>query len=289
MVKEFAFCAGIGMIRRTYPPVKTIYKTFSLLEALAEIQPASVSELRQKLDLTRSNLHRFLATLVELQYVEKTHDSRYRLTFKLFEVGSTVLRGRNLKEFAYPEMVHLAEISQENVNLAVLVHHRVLYVDKIESPHSLKLDKAIGETDPIYCTALGKALLSGLNEAELDVLLKSIELAPFTKRTIVDPEVLVTVVQGIKKSGYSTDFEESAEGIHCVGAPIYGDTNRVVAAISISGPSVRMTKARIRQLVPELVRASKQISRRLGAKAFPEAASNPKDTLNQRDWEHHVR
>jgi len=249
---------------KSYAPAKTIKKVFRLLEALGEKQPAKPSELTQKLSMTRSNLYRLLATLKEMGYVENTSDSKYILSVKMFMLGSAVLELKQLPHIVRPFMAHLAEISHENVNLAVMYEYQVLYVDKIESPHYLKLDQPIGKTDPLYCTALGKALLTGLSDLQLEVFLKSTNLIAYTRNTITDPEVLTGVIQSVRRQGYATDFEELSEGIHCISAPIRDHTNGIIAAISVSGPAVRLTKAKVEQLKAPIMEAAAEASRKMG-------------------------
>jgi DNA-binding IclR family transcriptional regulator len=256
------------MRQKSYSPVKTIQKAFRLLEVLADKQPAKPSTLVQELRLPRSNIYRLLATLQEMGYVEKDSGSRYRLGFKMFAIGNTVREVNQLSEIARPYMGRLAEISQENVNLAIMYDQRVLYIDKIESQHYLKLDQPIGKTDPLHCTALGKVLLSSLDDLELEVFLKSKNLVPFTKNTITDPEVLEGVIRNVRKQGYAIDLEELSEGIYCIGAPIRDHTNGVVAAISISGPTVRLTKQKIEELKAPLIEATLEVSKKMGCTHF---------------------
>jgi IclR family KDG regulon transcriptional repressor len=256
------------MKQKSYPPVKTVQKVIKLLEVLAEKQPAKPSELINQLGFPRSNLYRLLETLKELGYVDKGDGKTYHLTYKIFMLGSSVLNINQLTFIARPYMAHLEEVSQENVNLAIMYENKVLYIDKIESKHYLKLDQPIGKTDPLHCTALGKVLLSGLNEFELEVFLRSKNLVAYTKNTITDPEVLAGVVRNIRKQGYAIDFEELSEGIHCIGAPIRDHTNKVIAAISISGPTVRLTKQKMEQLKVPLIETAAEISKKMGCDNF---------------------
>jgi IclR family KDG regulon transcriptional repressor len=252
------------MKQKAYSTAKTAQKALRLLEILAEKQPTRPPELVKHLGLSRSNVHRLLATLLEMGYVEKDLDSRYRLSFKLFTLGNSVLGRNHLSDIARPYMARLAEISQENVNLALMHEQRVLYIDKIESPHYLKLDQPIGKTDPLHCTALGKVLLSGLTDQELEVFLKSDNLASYTKRTITDPGVLAGIIRNVRKKGYATDFEELSDGVRCIGVPIRDNTTRVIAGISVSGPAVRLTKQKMEELKVPLVEASAEISKKMG-------------------------
>lgn len=254
--------------QKSYSTAKTVQKALRLLEVLGEKQPMHPPELVQLLELSRSNVHRLLATLREMGYVEKDFDSRYRLSFKVFMLGNTVLGRNHLSDIAHPYMARLAETSQENVNLALMYEQRVLYIDKIEILHYLKLDQPIGKSDPLHCTALGKVLLSGLSDHELEVFLRSNNLVPYTKKTITDPEVLVDAVRSVRKKGYATDLEELRDGIHCIGVPIRDHTDKVAAAISISGPTVRLTKQKMEELKGPLIETAAKISRKIGSTKF---------------------
>ena len=256
------------MKQKSYSPAKTVQKAFRLLEVIAEVQPVKPSELAKKANLARSNLYRLLTTLEEMGFVEKTFDGRYTLSFKVFILGSAALEINKLPTTASSYLAHLAEVSQENVNLAMLYENKVLYIDKIESKHYLKLDQPVGKTDPLYCTALGKVLLSGLTDLELETFLKSTNFVPYTKNTITAPDVLAGVIRNVRKQGYAIDFEELSIGIHCIGAPIYNHLNKVIAAISISGPSVRLTKQKIEELKIPLLKISLEISKKFGFTNF---------------------
>jgi IclR family KDG regulon transcriptional repressor len=247
-----------------YTTAKTVEKAFGLLEALAEKQSSRPSELVHKLGMSRSNVHRLLATLERLGCVEKTLESQYRLGLKIFVLGNSDPLRKKLIEIAHPYMTRLAEISQENVNLALMYGGELLYIDKIESSHYLKLDQPIGKTDPVYCTALGKCLLSGMTEAEFRAFCKSMKLTRRTKKTITDPDALWMAIKRVKKNGFAIDLEELNEGIRCLGAPIRDFTGKVIAAISISAPAVRLARERIEGLKVPLIETSREISRKMG-------------------------
>jgi DNA-binding IclR family transcriptional regulator len=252
------------MKHKSYALATTVQKAFRLLEILGDKQPARPSEIVKQLALSRSNVYRLFSTLQEMGYVEKDIDLKYNLSFKIFILGNTVLRRNPLAEVARPYMARLAEIYKENVNLGVMYEQKVLYIEKIESPHYLKLDQPIGRTDPLHCTALGKTLLSGLTDQEIEAFLRSTKLVPYTKKTITDPEVLDRVIRNVRRKGYSLDLEELGEGIHCIGAPIRDLTKKVIAAISISAPAIRLTKGKMKKLVVPLIETSLEISKKMG-------------------------
>lgn len=252
------------MKQTSYPIATTVQKAFRLLETLGEQQPARPSEIAKQLGLCRSNVYRLFSTLEEMGYVEKDDELKYSFTFKIFMLGNTVLRRNHLSEVARPYMVRLAERCKENINLGVMHEQKVLYVEKIESPHYLKLDQPVGRTDPLHCTALGKALLSGLADQELKAYLRSARLTSYTQNTIIDSGLLEKAIRKASREGYSLDIEELSEGIHCIGAPIRDVTKKVIAAISISAPSIRLTRRKIKEFKGTVIETSLKISEKMG-------------------------
>jgi len=246
----------------SYTPAKTVQKALNILEMLAEAESLHPSDLARELGLSRSNVYRLLASLEAMGYVEKMDSSRFGLSFKVFMLGSNISRRNQILRISHPIMSRLAKLCHENINLAIMYRQKALYIDQIESPHPLKLNQPVGKTDPLHCTALGKALLSGLSGRELEAFLRSNKLISYTKNTIADPESLIAEIQKVKKRGYAMDIEETHEGIHCIAVPILDNTNKVIAALSISAPSVRLTKQQMRKLRIPLINTSKEISKR---------------------------
>jgi DNA-binding IclR family transcriptional regulator len=251
--------------KTSYSPAKTVKKAFALLEIVAERQPVRASELSDRLGLSRSNVHRLLSTLAELGYIEAGHDSAFRLGVKAFILGTNFTTPNNLSDLAYPEMKHLAELSQESINLGVMFENEVLYLNKIKSSHHLKLDTPMGKMDPLYCTGLGKVLLSGFTEAELDGYLAVTPLVPRTSKTITDRCGLTVHIEEIRRQGIAVDLEEFDEGVHCIAAPIFDHRMNIVAAMSLSAPAVRLTAKKISELKPQLLKACRLVSKKLGA------------------------
>jgi len=252
------------MEQKSYSAAKTVQKALKILESLGERQPQRPSEIAEQLGLSRSNVHRLLFTLEEMGYVERKPDSTYYLGFKVFMLGSNFSTSNNISDIAYPQMKILADISQENVNLGVMYENRVLYLNKIKSPHNLKLDTPMGKMDPLHCTGLGKALLSGFTDKEVEAYLASVELTKNTPKTIVDPGALIGHIRKVREQGVAFDFEEFDKGVHCIAAPIYNHMNKGIAAISVSAPSVRLTRQIIKKLKPHLLESCAAVSERLG-------------------------
>jgi len=261
----------------SYTPVRTIEKCFSVLEHIANRQPVRIPEIVQALGLNRGNVHRLVATLERLGYVERLEDGKIRLSYRIFKMGSTVPHSRKLDEVTRPFMHRLSELSDETVNLGVLYVDNVIYLDKVEAKQYLRLDHQIGEIDPLYCTALGKVLLSGFPETDLEEFFDSVELRPYTKNTIVTRERLEKEIREVRRRGYALDLKELDLNLHCIAAPIYDYTNRIVAALSISAPSIRFTRAKIDKLIAPMLEITAEISREMGSTD----ANNPTTETNQ--------
>jgi IclR family KDG regulon transcriptional repressor len=248
-----------------------------VLEHIANRQPVRIPEIVQALGLNRGNVHRLVATLERLGYVERLEDGKIRLSYRIFKMGSTVPHSRKLDEVTRPFMHRLSELSDETVNLGVLYVDSVIYLDKVEAKQYLRLDHQIGEIDPLYCTALGKVLLSGFPEADLEEFFDSVELRPYTKNTIVTRERLEKEIREVRRRGYALDLKELDLNLHCIAAPIYDYSNRIVAALSISAPSIRFTRAKIDKLIAPMLEITAEISREMGSTD----ANNPTTETNQ--------
>ena len=255
---------GLNNNTQSYSPAITVQKAFHILELIGERQPLRAVDIVKELGLTRANVHRLLATLISLGYVEKVHENSYQLTYKMFRLGSMVTNSRSLVEIARPYLLYLSEESGETVNLAVRYEGRLIYIDKAESKHPLASDQPVGQTDPLHSTALGKVLLSGMDDEELARFLKGIELKKFTENTITEEEKLMEEIREVRRRGYALDLQENNDHINCVAAPVFNYENRVIAAVSITGPAVRFTKEQIDGIVIRLSQTTHQISEKMG-------------------------
>lgn len=249
---------------KSYSPAKTVHKAFALLELIGRRQPVMPAEIGRSLKLTRGNVHRLLATLEDLGYIERVEGSGYRLSFKLFRLGNTVIEGSNLRQVAHPLISALSQKAGEDVCLTVLHELTVIIVERIKSPNLLTVDHDIAHTYPIHCCASGKIFLASFDDASLLRLLETLELEPRTGRTITDPQALYREVLKVRRRGYSLDIREYSDDIHTIAAPICDHTNRVIATISVTGPSLRFTEKKVEALVAPVLKAAEEISRGMG-------------------------
>jgi DNA-binding IclR family transcriptional regulator len=246
--------------------LKTVKRSLRVIEVLAEEQDGcGLNELARKLDLNKTVVYRILLTLMEHGYVVQDPSSNhYLLGMKLFELGSAVVNRTGLRKAALGPMGELGRLCRETINLAVLDGTEAVYLDRIECAEPLRADLQVGRRVPSYCSALGKVLLAYLPPDELEVVLSSISFNRHTPTTITDRDQLRRHLQAVREAGYSLDDEEYVPGVRCVAAPVFNHRGQVVAAVSIAGPSVRLTRERILSLVDPLKATAEAISRNLG-------------------------
>lgn len=219
------------------------------LEALdflaASREPVRLTDIAEALGVDKSNASHLVKTLVAAGYATQDSARRYLPTDKIVRhtAGShSLIDIVSAKEAWRPALERLVAETEECAHMAVLVGSRVWYVDKIDSPLPLKVDHPIGALAPLHCTALGKAFLA-FGDARIDGPFVSFTPRTLTTRRALDDEVLRT-----RARGYAVDNEEFAPGIRCVARPIYDDRGRMIAAIGVSGPSVRVTDERLAEL-----------------------------------------
>jgi DNA-binding IclR family transcriptional regulator len=244
--------------------IHSLAKGIRVMELLARQPSLSVSDVARHLGTNRAGSHRFLATLRELGYVEKDTEGRYRLTFRVLELGMKVFGQHEIHRIARPFLQELSLAFNETVNLGHFDGTDVLHLDKIDSKEILRMDSPIGSRAPAYCTALGKAILGHLPEAEREAYLQRTRLQANGPNTITSRRELRREIERARKRGYAVDNEELAPGLRCVAAPVFDHTRRPRYALSISGPTFRITSERIEDIHPKIRSVCRRLSEALG-------------------------
>jgi IclR family KDG regulon transcriptional repressor len=241
--------------------LSTVVTAVSIVEFIGSRGTVQPVEIAREMGLARANVHRLLVTLETIGYVEKDEEGRYTLTFKFFELGNTVPYHRGLIDTARPSMLRLAQLTGETVNNAVLFEDEVLYIDKVEAVTHLKLDRSIGNSDPLHCTSLGKVLLAHQPQKEREEIISRLELSARTPNTITDPKALHDELQTVLRQGYALDRRELSRDLNCAAAPVLDGRGRIVSAVSISGPADRFDGEKVERYLPELQATAREISR----------------------------
>lgn len=219
-----------------------------------------VSELARRLGLSTSSVHRILGTLAEERLLERS-GHRYRLGLALFDLGSAATP--DLHEAALPVMAGLRARTGETVQLAVLDDLESVYIDRLESPHTVRIFSRVGTRLPATTTSTGKVLLAALDPHELEARLELWRPTRVTPRTIVDAGTLRRSLGEIAARGWAENREESRIGVVSVGAPIRNDGG-VIAAVSVAAPTDRAAPDVLQRLRSAVIEAAHTISRRLG-------------------------
>jgi IclR family transcriptional regulator, KDG regulon repressor len=223
-----------------------------------------VSELARRLGLATSTVHRMLATLAAEKLVERTAGG-YRLGLAVFDLGASVAPRLDLHEAALPVMATLRASTGETVQLAVLDGLESVYVDRLESPHTVRIFARVGTRLPAPTTSTGKVLLAALPPDELDTRLRTWTPRRITPYTIVDEPTLRTRLREIAARGWAENREESRIGVVSVGAPVRGGDHTVIAALSVAAPTDRAGPAPLRRIRAAVIEAAGVVGRRLGA------------------------
>jgi DNA-binding IclR family transcriptional regulator len=246
----------------------SLIKGFRIIELLSEFQEMTVTELSQRLQMDKSSVHRLLTTLVEYNYAEQNSlNKKYRLTSKFFEIGSRSRGLVTLEEAAAQVMENLAADTHETINLAILDKGEAVYIKKIESPQPLRMDLQVGTRLPPNCTSLGKVLIAYLPKDKLQAVINGPTLVKMTSKSITDLRKLRTELSRVREIGYAVDDEEYSQGIRCVSAPVWGADHAVVGALSIAGPSLRLTDRELKRYALLVIQGAQEITRILTGKS----------------------
>lgn len=246
--------------------VTHVLKTLDYLERCGS-SGAGVTEVAKALGVHKSTASRLLATLRTRGYVTRDElTGKYSLGIRLVELAKAKLEQFDLRTYARPYLEELSKLTRETIHLAIMEQDRLVYIDKIDSTHLLIMRSKIGYRISPHCTALGKAILAVLPEEKRNAVLEGLELHRFTANTITAPIELQKHLDLVAAQGFACDDEEHEEGIRCVAAPIRDHSQAVLGAISISAPTTRMSRQRMKELGLVVKNVCGRLSRSLGYK-----------------------
>lgn len=255
--------------------IQSVDRVLAILEAVSEsdrgLRPTDIVD---QLDLTLSTAHRLMAHLAYRGYLEVDPETkRYHLGMKILLLRGSLLRSAKLEDTAGPVLRELAELTGEVAHLAVCFEGEVIYLRTMEGPRTTFRITPVGKRSPVYCTSLGKAMLAHLPPEAYREVVFSRSMQRLTPYTICTPEAMAEEVRRIRERGYAVDDQEQELGVRCVGVPIFDHSEKVVAAMSLAGPSSRVTPERVPDLAAILRERAEMLSRRLGyTGAYPEGS-----------------
>lgn len=255
--------------------VQSVDRALSILELLAQHGDLGVTEIAAHLRVHKSTAFRLVATLEAHDLVEQVAErGKFRLGLGVLRLaGSTTVRLDLVKE-SRPVTTRLARDVGETVNITVLSDREALYLDQVSGPSALALHNWAGQRVPLHATSNGKILLAFTDPTLLDQL--DYPLTRYTHRTVVEAAALRHQVDDVRRRGWAVAVDELEEGLTAIAAPVHGADGAVIASVSASGPTFRLTRDRTASVAETVVRAGREISKRLGWHgAEPSAHQHP--------------
>jgi len=246
--------------------IKSLQRALNILDLFDEqIAELGITEIAEALGLHKSTAAGLVYTLEHNGYLDQEPETRkYRLGFKLVERSSTLLDQIDVRQMALPHLQELRAWSGESVNLAVRDGEQIVYVERLRTTQSLGMRAKVGYRAPMHCTALGKAILSGMPPREVEEFVARIGLPSATPNSITDRAQFLEEMDRAHAQGFAEDNEENEIGVRCVAAPIFDHSDRPVAAVSISSPVLRFPPSEVPQYGQKVIEAANAISTRLG-------------------------
>lgn len=253
--------AGTAAEKPSDSYVQSFARGLSVIRAFNAQRPAqTLTEIAQASGLTRAGARRILLTLVGLGYVEA--DGRlFRLTPKILDLGFAYLTSMPFWNLAEPIMEALSQQVHESCSVSVLDGTEIVYVLRVPARKIMTINLSIGSRLPAYCSSMGRVLLAGLSDQELDRVLHASDLRKRTQRTVTDIEELKAIIARIRAQGWAQNDQELEEGLVSLSAPIRNRAGQVIAAMNISGQANRTSaEEMVRRFLPPLLEASEKIT-----------------------------
>jgi len=241
------------------PEIQSLARGLKILSLLSESSDGgSIIELANDLGIDKGSASRLMSTLVNYGFAEKDATSRrFFLGPQVVVLSRSLLTRMPLRDVAKPYLRELMKTTGECAHIGVISRGKVLYIDQVESPASLRVNAEVGFMAPLHCTALGKVLLAFGRQPIPE------NLERYTESTLVTRESLHRHLEMVRDKGYAVDDEEFDLGVRCIAAPIFDFREKIVGSIGISGPLTRMSSSRMETLAGQVLSISRQLSDRM--------------------------
>jgi len=248
--------------------IRSLNRALDILASFsADHYEYTIADLAKLLDLHKSTVHRLVATMVDRGIMQRNpQNGKYSLGLKIMELGTIVLNHIDIRKQSRIFLEKLSALYKETVHLVIMDKFEAIYIDKVEQPDAVVRYSHVGKRLPLYCTAVGKILLSGLDPDILEQVINSLDLAPRTDKTITCKEKLKESVRLARRQGFALDNEELEYGLRCIAAPIINHQGQIVAACSISGNPGRISDEQLKNLIADVRKTALNISINMGYK-----------------------
>jgi DNA-binding IclR family transcriptional regulator len=223
--------------------IQSVDRALALLEYIADHPESrlSLNDFAAYMKMDKSSIYRLLSTLIKHGLVRQEENRKtYRLGFKLFNLASALYDQMKITHVASPLLREIAYKTRENAHLAVRSGTWAVFIDREQGSNLISANTNIGDTEELYCTAVGKSLICDFTLEELGLLFENHRLERYTEKTIIDLHVLKEELDKVRIQGYAVDMEEYNNNVICIAGPLYSYNSKIIAAIGISGPKDRM-------------------------------------------------
>jgi IclR family transcriptional regulator, acetate operon repressor len=246
--------------------VQSLARGLNVLQQLAEsVGGLTLTEVAARVDLPNSTTHRLLTTLEQNGFVHQdTQLRRWQIGVQTFAVGNAYLNNRDFVAMARPLMQQLVAQTGETSNLGILDKKHVVFIAQVECTELMRMVVKLGSRSPVHASGVGKSLLAHWHEKELLKLIKPQDLKELTQHTITDLKAFKNELSAIAARGYAIDDEEQIMGLRCVAANIYNEFGDTLAAISVSGPTQRISTERLISIGETVKQAANKITLAIG-------------------------
>jgi DNA-binding IclR family transcriptional regulator len=246
--------------------VPSVERALSVLQCVGQSKRGfSISEIGRRLKIPKSSAHLILTTLERRGFLQKnTKTGKYHFGLQLVSLSRNALENLDLREEAKPFLRSLMQETGLTVHMAVLEREEAVIIEKVEAPGLVRLASWIGRRLDVNCTGVGKVLIAFLPNDELEYLLRTKDFARHNSRTIISKSALRRELALVRESGFALDNEEDEPGVCCIGAPVFDENGKAVAAISVAGTTSQIGRDRLPILAGQVVRVARGISARLG-------------------------
>jgi DNA-binding IclR family transcriptional regulator len=250
---------------KPYGGTQAVRRAISLLKLFRQDRPVwSLAEMCKTLSLNKTTTFRLLTALESEGLVARDPKfDTYTLGPEIIVLGGQALRSSTLRSVAHPEIKALAETSGETTSLEILTGREVFVLDEVVGEHLMTGAQSIGTRWPAFATSTGKAIIAHMPAEETDALLRA-PLPKITPKTVTDPDALRREIAQIRKRGYAVADEALEIGFLAIGAPVFNHDGEVIGAISLGGPTIRLTAKRIPEIGSQVRSTADRISAKLG-------------------------
>ncbi len=247
--------------------IRVLDRAVRVLFLLSDAKPRTLNEISEEISLSPSTTFRLLSTLTYYRFVKRDERTGlYRLGLACLTLARGFQDSNDLRTVALPELEVLRDITKETVHLAILDNMEVIYIEKLPGLHAIGLmSSRVGGRSPVHCTGLGKLFLANIKPDQVLSYIQKYGLPRFTDATITDPDELISHLEQIRKQGYAFDQGEHEPDVRCIAAPIFNSEGQAIAALSISGPAIRLDPLEEQtDLIDQTKQTAMNISRQIG-------------------------